>query len=175
MKFTLGKPQSSVGEYYAMPKLYQLESYEECFFDELKYSEPVYCIADVYIKPNRSSENFLIIEKNSYPAKTHYRHDHLVFGVCINRCKKLLQRFDKLTQQEYFSPTPENFTEFKLDPSIFRHGIEDDFEFGMIVNECINYELKKKHQLEAYSRIQNCEVNERVEDFGKYCKYSIEV
>lgn len=150
-----------------MPKLFQLEPYDECFADDLKYSEKVYCIADVYIKPNNWSANFMIIERNSFPEKIHYRHDHLVIGVCINRCKKLLQKFDKSTQREYFSPTPRNFPEFKDDPFIFRHGVEDDFEFGKIVNECINYRLKKSHQLEAYSRIQSCDVKERVEKIGK--------
>lgn len=109
----------------------------------------------------------MLIDGNSKPEKIHYRHDHLVFGVCINRCKKLLRKFDELTQQEYFSPSPPNFSEFKVDPFVFRHGVEDDFEFGKIINECVNYELRMKHQLEALSRVQSCDVNGRVEKFGR--------
>lgn len=150
-----------------VPKLYQLDPYDDCLSTKVKFSSPVYCIADVFIKPNKSNSAWMIIEENSNSWKTQYRHDHLVHGVCIGRCKKLMEKFDKMTQQKYFHQSPKNFSTFKSDPFTFVSAIEDEIEFGQLVNECINYELSKRYQLESFSRIQYCEVSGRVHKIGK--------
>lgn len=43
----------------------------------------------------------------------------------------------------------ENFTNVRIDSFAFSHGIGDSLEFGQIVGECINHEIKEKYQLEA--------------------------
>lgn len=153
-----------------VPKLYQFDRYDECLSTKVKFSSPAYCIADVYIKPNKSNSAWMIIEKNSHSWKTQYRHDHLVYGVCIGRCKKLMENFDKMTQQKYFHRSPENFSTLETDPFTFVSAIEDEIEFGQLVNECINYELSKHFQLQSFSRIQYCEVSGRVHKTGKFVR-----
>lgn len=157
-----------VSEDLLVPKLFQLDSYDDCLATKVKFSIPVYCIVEVYIKPNKSNNAWMIIEKSSLALKTHYKHDHLVYGVCISRCKNFMKKFDKLTQLEYFNQTPKKFTSIGDDPFTFAGAIEDDVEFGELVNECINYELKKRYQLVANSKIQYCEGNGRVDEIGKF-------
>lgn len=147
--------------------MFQLDPYRECLNDNGKFSRAAYCIVDVYIKPNASSQLWNIIQRNSEPWKTQYRHDRLVYGICVNRCRKLLSKFDKMTQKQYLSSKPISFEDYLLDPFTFRHAIEDKIEFGKIVNECINYEMKKQHQLEAYAEIQYCDVDSRMDGTGK--------
>lgn len=152
-------------EYRAMPKLFQLDSYDECFSEHEKYSSPTYCIADVYIKPNASSRAWSIIEQNSIRWKTHYRHDHMVYGICIQQCKKFLSRFDKATRKEYFVKAPKNFSSVE-DRFTFFGAIEDGTEFIAALSACINYPLRKQFQLEAFAEIQYCDVGGKSEEIG---------
>lgn len=153
-----------------MPKMFHLEPYDECFIDDVKFSENSYCIVDVYITANKSSELWRTIERNSKPWKTQYRHNHLLRGVCMNRCKQQMAKFDKMTQKKYFSPKPRNFSEATLDPFRFHHAVEDKLEFEELANECINYNLKKSHQLQAFSEIQYCDIRGRVDELGNAIK-----
>lgn len=45
-----------------MPKLYQLDNYDECLNGEIHSLKNVYCVVDVVIKPNTSSSVWTIIE-----------------------------------------------------------------------------------------------------------------
>jgi hypothetical protein len=144
-----------------------LDQFDECFSESLKYSKNVYCIADVYIKPNKSSPVWNLIEKKSSKWKTQYRHDHLVYGVCINHCRELMSKFDVMTQRQFISSKPSNYSEFDVDPYAFHYAVEDKVMYEEIVNECINYRMNKKFQLEAYTEIQYCEVKGRIDERGK--------
>lgn len=158
-------------ENLSMPKLYNLDSYDDCLLTKEKFSSPVYCIAEVYIEPNKSNHAWTVIEEKSLAWKTHYRHDHLVFGVCVSRCKKLMRKFDRMTQKEYFNQTPMNFSIPQVDLFTFNGAIEDEVEFGKLVNECINYQLKTEYQLVSRSQIQYCEVSGSVDEIGKIEKF----
>lgn len=149
-----------------MPKIFQLESYDGCFADNVKYSNAAYCVADVYVKPNASSRLWSIIQENSSRWKTQFRHDHLVYGICMEQCKKFLTRFDKMTQREYFVKAPKNFSTSISDPFTFYHSIEDRIEYSEAFSECINYPLRKQFQLEAFAEIQYCEVSGKAEEIG---------
>lgn len=151
--------------------MFQLDSFEECFGEDIKYSRNVYCIAEVYIKPNDSSPAWNLIESKSKLWKTHYRHDHLVHGVCLHRCKELLAKFDLMTQRQFILQKPKNLKTFDVDPFTFQHAMEDKFMYEETVNECINYEMKKKFHLEAFSEIQYCEVDGRVNGAGRTFDY----
>lgn len=153
-------------DYELMPKIFQLDSYDACFADNVKYSNAAYCVADVFIKPNASSRLWKIIQENSNSWKTHFRHDHLVYGICMEKCKKFLTKFDKLTQREYFVKAPKNFSTSITDPFLFFHSIEDRIEYSEAFSECINYPLRKQSQLEAFAEIQYCEVGGISEEIG---------
>ena len=155
-----------MSEYFSMPKLFKLDPFDECFAEEVRDTKDAYCIVDVYIQPNKSNIIWNAIEKYSQPWKTNYRHDHLVYGICLSRCKDLMSKFDAWTQKEYFISTPKGFNEPSIEVYAFEESVEDQFQFGEMTNECINYEMKKKYQLEAYSKLQYCEVAGREEEIG---------
>ena len=156
-----------MSDYPVVPNLFQIEHYDECFAGETKFSRSAYCIADAFIKPNVTSEIWDFIDKISHPWKTQYRHDHLVYGICINKCKELMKKIDAMTQREYFLPTPKNHFELNSNNYSFNYIVEDENEFDQIVNECINYVLRQKYQISAYSRIQYCDIKGRSEEIGK--------
>lgn len=151
-----------------MPAMFQADPYSECFeVEDIKFTRTAYCIVDVYVKPNRSSRMWKVFEESSRHWKTQYHHEHLVRGICVNRCRKLFSRFAKASQFDYFALKPENFSRITTDPFIFHRSIEDNLEYREIVNECINYEMMKQFQMEAYSDIQYCEVKGRVDEIGR--------
>lgn len=147
--------------------MFKLDSFEECLKFDLKYSKNVYCIADVYIQPNTSSEVWNLIKSSSYPLKSHYRHDHLVYGVCVNPCKETLSKFDIMTQKQFISSKSSEHHIFDVDPFTFHHAIEDKVMYEEIVKECINYRMKKNFEVEAFSEVQYCEVEGRIEEIGR--------
>lgn len=150
-----------------IPKMFHLDPFDRCFEGDIKYAENVYCIADVYIKPNKSSPTWNLIETISKPWKTRYRHDHLVYGVCLQRCKEVMAKFDGMTRRKFMSQKPENFKTFDIDPFAFQHAMKDKFMYEDDVNECINYEMRKKFDVEAFSEIQYCEVSGRRNEIGE--------
>lgn len=150
-----------------MPNLFELEPYDECFIHEDKFSMPAYCVADVYIRPTNSSEIWNNIAKNSHPWKTQYRHDHLVYGVCINKCQTAMKRVDKMMQRKYFLQTPRNFSEITSDRFEFSYSIEDNLDFGRIMDECVNFKLRQKYDLEADLQVQYCDIKGRIIEMGK--------
>lgn len=158
----------SVSEYLMIPRIFHVEPYEECIANAgLKYSQPAYCIADVYIKPNETSQEWQILANASSPRKTQFRHDHLVFGICIDDCKKLLGQFDKMTQKQFYIPTPRNFSELmSADPFVFQDAVQDKFDYGEVLNECINFNLRREFRLEAFTEIQYCNVADRPDIIG---------
>lgn len=156
----------SASDYGLMPRMFQIDSYDECFNEPVKFSTNAFCIADIYIKPNSSSRLWSIIEGSSKHWKTQFRHDHLMYGVCIQRCKKFLSKFDKNTQKEYFVKAPKNFPSSIFNPFIYYQGIEDRIEFIEAFSECINYQLRKQYHLEAFAEIQYCDVSGKSEEIG---------
>lgn len=144
--------------------MFNLDSFDECFKISEKYAKNVYCVGDVYIKPNETSQVWNEIEKNSNPQQTQYRHDHLVYGVCVSKCKALLSKFDVRTQKQFNPSKPSNY---QIDLFTFNNAVEDKFMYKEILNECINFQIHKKFQLEAFFEVQYCEVSGRVEEIGK--------
>lgn len=159
-----------VTEYYSLPQLYRYDDYDRCLEEN-----SLYCLVDAVIKPNRSIDLWNVIEKFSNDTKHFFRHDHLQRGVCVNRCKALLGKFDKATQLTYYLDKFDNIVrvslfkwlerpnfeflgnEFQmpLDPNTFRHALEYRLKFDKLLNECINYELKTYH-LMAHSKVEYC-------------------
>lgn len=149
-----------------MPKLFQVDPYDECLAEEIKYTTNAYCIVEVYVQPNQSNDMWRSIEKFSHPWKSRYRHDHLVYGVCINRCHRLLEKIDLTTRKKFHLKIPEIFTEPFIDPFAFDHAIEDSLEFGDVINHCINYDLMLSFGLKAYTMVQYCKVKGRLSEIG---------
>jgi hypothetical protein len=83
---------------------------------------------------------------------------------------KIMSKFDKMTQRKFISPKPRNYPNWIIDPFTFHHAIEDKVMYEDSVKECINYQMKKEFQLQAYSEIQYCDVEGRIEEIGKFSR-----
>lgn len=148
----------------SIPHMFNLDFYDECFKFREKYAKNVYCMGDVYIKPNESSQIWNEIVKSSYVQQTQFRHDHLVKGICISKCKALMSKFDVITQNQFI---PSKLSDYQIDPFTYKHAVEDTFMYNAILNECTNYQMQKQFQLKAFFEVQYCEVSGRVEEIGK--------
>lgn len=92
-----------------MPPLNRFDDYEACmrvFKDEAKY-----CYVRTAIKPNSSSELYNFIWEFSNMKKQHFRHDKLSRGICINKCKELIEALG-ISAEEFYVP------EFNLDYAV---------------------------------------------------------
>jgi hypothetical protein len=78
-----------------------------------------------------------------------------------------MAKFDVMTRRQFVLKKPESLETFDIDPFTYRHAIEDRFMYEDIVNECINYEMRKKFGVEAFSEVQYCEVAGRSDEIGE--------
>lgn len=75
-----------------MPALYKFDNYHECmnnYTSQQKYSVK-YCMVLVQLQPNQNSSLWQHINETS-KSKFHYRHDHIFRGVCMDKCKHVLE------------------------------------------------------------------------------------
>uniref|UniRef100_A0A1B0BC11 Acyltransferase 3 domain-containing protein n=1 Tax=Glossina palpalis gambiensis TaxID=67801 RepID=A0A1B0BC11_9MUSC len=70
-----------------MPELYKLDDYDNC----ISRTQSVYCMVYAEIVPDHSSKLWNFIEVYSKDYRHHFRHDHLFFGICVDRCEILLE------------------------------------------------------------------------------------
>ncbi|KAL7030734.1 hypothetical protein ACKWTF_006765 [Chironomus riparius] len=137
--------------YYQMPNMYKYDDYNECL--GIFNDEAVYCIANVKIQHNSSSElNNFIVEYSSN-HKQHYRHDKLKRGLCVNYCLKLIGNLSDITQ--YHTRILNN----SYGLSFFNAEMYRE-KYDEVVNTCINIELIDKFGLKGFTEVQNCIDNE---------------
>lgn len=134
--------------YYQMPKLFQYDDYDECM--GTFGTEAVYCVANVHIEPNASSQLYSFIMQYSNNRKQHYRHDKLKRGVCVNVCRKLIENMNN------------NFT---------NNSMNDDY--NEVINTCINAELVDKHGLRGLAKMENCIISADSDDLDPLDNYDI--
>lgn len=89
-----------------MPNLNKFESYNECL--GTYYEEAKFCFVKTYIKPDETSVLYNYIRNFSSMGKQHFRHDKLFRGICINKCKEIIDKMGNHSDK-YFVP------EFPLD------------------------------------------------------------
>lgn len=162
-----------VNEYYSMPSLFQVDPYDECFADEIKYSPNVYCIVEVFVQPNQSNDIWRSIVKFSHPWRSRCRHDHLVYGVCINRCRQTLENLKSTTSNQFYTEISENFAGPFIEQSAFNNALEDALEFSDEINQCINYELTHNFNLTAHVMVQYCKVKGRDRKIGNQRNFAM--
>uniref|UniRef100_A0A6E8VSC0 Acyl_transf_3 domain-containing protein n=1 Tax=Anopheles coluzzii TaxID=1518534 RepID=A0A6E8VSC0_ANOCL len=141
-----------------MPKLWQMDDYDECLESPGPGEPPgVYCGLSVVLKPNNQSELWKLIEEFSSDYKRHYNHQVLKWGVCIKRCQKAIE---KLSPAERNALTVEPFpidVRYKLDDGIledistYREAYQDVLEI------CVNKKLNDTYGLVAYTEILSCD------------------
>jgi hypothetical protein len=121
----------------------------------------------------------------SSKKKVHFRHDKLTRGICVNTCKKLIAEMG-LAADDFFVPEFEldykvkkklmNHKSFILKPVFlqinfdfigFANSTEDRAYFNKIINQCINVDLMKLHNLKGFSSIEYCTQKENITKIGE--------
>lgn len=104
-------------KYYEMPDLYTMDDYYRCFHQR---DPGVYCMVRADIIPNEQSELWKYIQVRIVvlnidwkvmsvffqafsASRPHFRHNELVYGVCVNSCKKLMEKVDGDLRTSYYN------------------------------------------------------------------------
>lgn len=77
-----------------------------------------------------------------------------------------MAKFDTMTKRHFNLEKSDNMKTFEIDPFTYQHAMDDKFMYEDIINECINYEMKKMFGVEAFSEVQYCEVSRRENEIG---------
>ncbi|XP_053963743.1 nose resistant to fluoxetine protein 6 [Anastrepha ludens] len=146
--------------YKEMPPLYQFDDYDQCLQVEnsRSHTKPTYCVVYAEVVVNESSSLWNKIARFSADDKHHFRHDHLFFGICLERCKKLLQPFAKFRLNELSGSGEIRDIEL-LNYYINVHKRETDnrIQYGKIFRSCLNYEFQHNYGLRLRASIEYCE------------------
>lgn len=137
-----------------MPDLFQFDDYQKCMAEASDGITPAYCIVNTFIKPDRSSQLYNLINNFSSKEKQHFRHDKLQRGICVKSCLKLIE---ELTTDDYF-----NIDEFPMDVKLtfdfvkYRFVNDDRVQFNKVLNICMNKYLADNYNLSGFSKIEYC-------------------
>ncbi|XP_063698106.1 nose resistant to fluoxetine protein 6-like [Culicoides brevitarsis] len=153
-------------EYYQMPPMARFDEYERCI---LGYEElSAYCLGKTSIKPQEDYQLWNYIKNFSSDTRHHFRHDVLTSGLCINWCKKKLDKIRKMDPKLYdelYEPYFDSKIRFPINPDDFPGTPEYRKEFGDIMNRCVNMYLKEEYNLTGYTEISFCSTNKEKEEY----------
>lgn len=128
-----------------MPPLYKFDDYDDC---QASFGEKaVYCVANIYIQPNKSSQLWNYIEDISREKIIHFRHDILKWGVCVNHCEVpdenfYVNSFD--VEGAHPNLLPQSSPEFAFNPDLDRQ-----------LNICVNRQISQ-YGLRSFTDITFC-------------------
>lgn len=92
-----GTDHTETSIYSRMPPVYHYEDKLQCLHEE---PTNVYCISRTLVKPDSSSENWNIIEKNS-AEDTDFQRYVLDRGFCVKNCETLVNSLTQEQQNQY--------------------------------------------------------------------------
>ncbi|KXJ74104.1 hypothetical protein RP20_CCG014358 [Aedes albopictus] len=148
-----------VPQYHRMPRLSEADDYDQCMEEAPPGQIVAYCMARVVIKPDNSSELWNLIEDFSKNWKRHYNHALLDRGVCMEDCKRLVQRLPNATRSAL---RVEKFAidfPYIFDLTVYQDGERDRARYGELLDICVNYKLNQSYGLRAYTEIEVCNKN----------------
>lgn len=138
--------------------------------EHVEYSRNAYCVVDVIILPNASSSLWKTIEKDSNPKLSRYQHSHLLYGICINECKRELEKFEVLRSraEDYRIIQSIDVPAYMIEENRFIYGAEDEMMYGSLVNKCVSKRIKKQYDLSVATKINYCngDHDENLEEIG---------
>lgn len=78
-----------------------------------------------------------------------------------------MNKYDYLTQMEYYQSPFDNMLSTPLDPYVYREGVQNRFQYNLKINQCINYKLKNEYSLMAHSEVLYCDMNGESIEIGE--------
>ncbi|XP_037888711.1 nose resistant to fluoxetine protein 6-like [Glossina fuscipes] len=139
-----------------MPPIYQFDDYDKC----LSINPSAYCVVYAEIEPNHSSQLWNQIDIYSKDINRHFRHDRLHFGVCVERCKSLLESLTVFERQQLYDRRigKNEITEFQA--ALFKDETPRYSAFQEMLGKCLNYDFTIKYNLTLKTNIDYCDSNE---------------
>ena len=146
-----------------MPKIAIFDPYDECMADNVEFSKNVYCVTEVFVLKNVTSETWRLINKYSHPKWATFAHDHLRLGVCVNECKKELNMFELQASKHDVRSMSKvgHLPNYMTAPYQYEGQIVDDINYGPLIDKCVTKRMKKKFGLQVATRINYCNDNEQ--------------
>ncbi|XP_011196535.3 nose resistant to fluoxetine protein 6 [Zeugodacus cucurbitae] len=152
--------QFNMSIYRKMPSLYQFDDYDHCLQSDNAISNirGTYCVVYAEIVEDETSSLWNEIAKFSADNRHHFRHDRLFFGVCLERCKQLLQTGVKFSQQKVGKNNTIHDTELiEYYFNVHKRETDNRILYGELVSHCINYDFHKNFGLGLRTSIEYCE------------------
>lgn len=140
-----------------MPDLYQIDDYEKCLGlqNYSESNEALYCLVNTQLKYDDSSELYSYIHEFSMNEKQHFRHDKLQRGICLNKCKIIVESLGEQAIQ-YVEYDLEVNQRRKIDVINYDNVKEDRINYEKLINICVNKELMDSYNLSGFSTIEYC-------------------
>ncbi|EAT32954.1 AAEL014803-PA, partial [Aedes aegypti] len=149
----------TVSEYHRMPPLATFDDYDLCMEDVPDGQIATYCVTRVVIKPDNGSELWHLI-KVCTDWKRHHNHALLDRGICMARCKQLVQRLPNATKHALRVDKFDIDFPYIVDVTVFKDTLNDQKRYGDLIDVCVNYELNRTYQLRGYTEIEICDRND---------------
>ncbi|XP_065086712.1 nose resistant to fluoxetine protein 6-like [Ochlerotatus camptorhynchus] len=146
-----------LSQYHRMPPMAVFDDYDLCMEDVPEGKVATYCIARVVIKPDNGSELWHLIEDFSKDWKRHHNHALLDRGICMDKCKTLVQRLPNETRRALRVDKFDIDFPYIVDVTVFKDTLEDQKRYGDLIDVCINYQLNDTYQLRGYTEIEVCD------------------
>uniref|UniRef100_A0A1A9VM86 Acyltransferase 3 domain-containing protein n=1 Tax=Glossina austeni TaxID=7395 RepID=A0A1A9VM86_GLOAU len=136
-----------------MPELYKLDDYDKC----LSRTQSVYCMVYAEVVPDNSSKLWNFIDVYSKDYRYHFRHDHLLFGICVDRCEILLETLSLSEQSELYDERVESSEITEYYAKVYREETEQHSSYQQLLGKCLNYDFRAKFGLQLKTFIEYCE------------------
>uniref|UniRef100_A0A1A9ZC94 Acyltransferase 3 domain-containing protein n=1 Tax=Glossina pallidipes TaxID=7398 RepID=A0A1A9ZC94_GLOPL len=136
-----------------MPELYKLDDYDKC----LSRTQSGYCMVYAEIVPDNSSKLWNFIDVYSKDYRHHFRHDHLLFGICVDRCKILLETLSLSEQSELYDERVESNEITDYYAKVHREETAQHSGYQQLLGKCLNYDFRAKFGLQLKTFIEYCE------------------
>ncbi|XP_062550048.1 O-acyltransferase like protein-like [Armigeres subalbatus] len=147
-----GTGDTETSAYSRMPRVFHYEDKLQCLHED---PSNVYCISRTLIKPDRSSENWNLIEENSAQCTDLQRYV-LDRGFCIKNCKTLMNSMTQQELKQYDHEPVEVDIPHTYDSSYIPNMGRYRQKYNQLTNICHNYHLRHSYNLSGYSFIEHC-------------------
>uniref|UniRef100_A0A1I8PHK2 Acyltransferase 3 domain-containing protein n=2 Tax=Stomoxys calcitrans TaxID=35570 RepID=A0A1I8PHK2_STOCA len=154
--------QTNLTSYVKLPPLYNFHTYE----DGLSSPSPsTYCMVFANIKPDNRSEVWQSIENFSEDTHHRFRHDYLVFGLSVAKCKELLlNTTTKILPNEVIkTKVPSTYQEvIDYYTRIYGYNVYDQ-NLNNFLDTCVNHEFQRNYNLTLTTFVEYCNDPKKIE------------
>lgn len=140
-----------------MPDLYAMDDYEKCLGlpNNSESNAALYCLVNTQMTSDNTSELYNYIHEFSMNKKQHFRHDKLQRGICISKCKMIVELLGDQAE-EYLMNDVELNQRQTINVVNYDNIKEDRINYEKIINICVNKVLMDSYNLSGLSTIEYC-------------------